>query len=78
MGAPEKRSLREILAHNVRRMRLKRGLSQVELADFAASTQRRISNLESAKVAVTIDTVEKLAEALQTTPEVLVRPSKSA
>jgi transcriptional regulator with XRE-family HTH domain len=57
-------SARQILARNVRRLRLDQELTQEALANAANLRQGFISDLESAKLDVRIDSLERLAKAL--------------
>jgi transcriptional regulator with XRE-family HTH domain len=63
MPSRKKRLLRQILASRVRSERLSREWSQEELAGQAGLSQVYISQLESAKRAVSIDCIEQLAGA---------------
>jgi transcriptional regulator with XRE-family HTH domain len=55
---------RQILARNVRRLRLDQGLTQEALANAANLRQGFISDLESAKLDVRIDSLDRLAKAM--------------
>ncbi len=61
-------NLRRILARNVRRLRLERKLNQEQLADAAVLSQAQISSIESAKVNIRLDSLQRLATALGTRP----------
>lgn len=56
---------RERLAQNLRRKRLARGVTQEDLAARAGITQTFLSQLEGGKRNVSLDTVERLANALE-------------
>jgi transcriptional regulator with XRE-family HTH domain len=58
-------SPRSILARNVRRLRLERGLSQEELAAEASTRQALVSEIESGDANPTLDSLARLAQALQ-------------
>ncbi|MBB2932793.1 helix-turn-helix domain-containing protein [Paraburkholderia silvatlantica] len=61
-------SLRDVLAYNVRASRVKKSLSQEELG-FAAGLDRTfISQVERARVNVSVDNIERLAIALDVEP----------
>ncbi|MGY6128025.1 helix-turn-helix domain-containing protein (plasmid) [Paraburkholderia strydomiana] len=61
-------SLRDVLAYNIRSNRVAKSLSQEELA-FAAGLDRTfISQVERARVNVSIDNIERLAVALDVNP----------
>ena len=65
-------NLRRVLARNVRRLRLARDLNQEELADAALLSQAQISSIESAKVNIRLDSLQRLATALGTRPSDLL------
>lgn len=58
------RSAREIFATNLRRERLAKDWSQMELADAAGLHFTYVSSVECAKRNVSIDAMERLAGAL--------------
>jgi transcriptional regulator with XRE-family HTH domain len=58
-------SPRSILARNVRKLRLERGLSQEELAAEASTRQALVSEIESGDANPTLDSLARLAQALQ-------------
>ena len=61
-------SLRDVLAYNVRASRVEKSLSQEELG-FAAGLDRTfISQVERARVNVSVDNIERLAIALDVDP----------
>ena len=64
MSKPRKQSLRERLAINLRNERLARRWTQEELEHKSGVSQRYISCVESAKSAISIDRIERLADAL--------------
>jgi transcriptional regulator with XRE-family HTH domain len=66
--------IREVLAHNLKRYRALRGLSQEELAHRADIDRTYISSLERSQYAAGIDVVERLAAALDVPPFELIRP----
>ncbi len=70
-------TLRDVLAFNVRRLRVQGGLSQEHLG-FAADVDRTfVSQIERSRINVSIDNVEKLATALNVDPSLLLeRPVK--
>lgn len=54
-------------AGRLRERRAQAGLTQAELADRAGVAANYVSRLEAARIAPSIDTLERLAEALATT-----------
>ena len=63
---------RKIIAHNVRSIRQKRGLTQAELASKAGISVSYISNIERAKNAATLDKIVQIAKVLKVVPRVLL------
>lgn len=57
-------SLAQKLSRNAKATRVARGLSQQELADKAGLTVRYISRLENSSPNITLEVLERLAEAL--------------
>jgi transcriptional regulator with XRE-family HTH domain len=61
-------------AERVKALRLKRGLTQQQLADKAGIWQPRVAELEKGKpVSITVDVLEAIAKALGTTPGRLLK-----
>jgi transcriptional regulator with XRE-family HTH domain len=54
-----------ILAKNVKRLRSIRNLTQKELADMAGTSYPRISEIETGSGNPTVDSVERIAAALE-------------
>jgi transcriptional regulator with XRE-family HTH domain len=69
-------NLRRILAGNVRRLRSARGMNQEELADAAVLSQAQVSSIESAKVNIRLDSLQRLATALGVRPAELLDDGK--
>lgn len=65
--------LRQTFAKNLRHWRMTRGLSQEALAGKAEIDRTYVSSLEREVYSVTLDTIEKLAEALDIDPIELLR-----
>lgn len=65
--------LRRTLARNVLTLRKATGWSQEALADEAGIDRTWVSKLETAKAAVSIDVIEKVARALRTEPSELLK-----
>lgn len=59
------------LGQKIRNMRLRRGLTQEELAEKVDISQRTLSGIETGENFITAETLDKLAEALDTTFEEL-------
>lgn len=67
--------IRDVLAVNLRAQRRKSGLSQEDLADRAGVDRTYVSSLERRVYAASIDTLDKIAQALGiATFELLVPP----
>lgn len=64
--------IREILARNIKRIRLERGFSQEELAHRADIDRTYISALERRVYAASIDVVGRIAKALKVEPAALL------
>ncbi len=77
MAGPEP-TLRRLLAANLRRYRLARGLSQEALAHEAGLHRTFIGHVERSETNVSIDNIEKLAQALGHSPSVLVSAAATA
>lgn len=65
--------LRRIVARNIRRLRLARGLSQEELADLARLNRNYVGMIEREENAPTVDVLESLADALDVEPLALIK-----
>jgi transcriptional regulator with XRE-family HTH domain len=65
MGKEPRNSPRSVLARNLRRLRLERGLSQEDLAAEASTRQALVSAVEAGSANPTLDSLAKLALALQ-------------
>jgi transcriptional regulator with XRE-family HTH domain len=74
MKASEPGALRRILAGNVRAGRKRLGLSQEALADRAGLHRTFIGFVERAESNVSIDNIEKIAAALETSGASLLTP----
>ncbi len=69
-----KRTARELLANNLRRLRAERGLSQEDLA-FEANLHRTfVAHVERGARNISIDNIEKLANALKMQLHELLMP----
>jgi transcriptional regulator with XRE-family HTH domain len=69
-----KRTARELLANNLRRLRAERGLSQEDLA-FEANLHRTfVAHVERGARNISIDNIEKLASALKMQSHELLMP----
>ena len=64
------------VAANVRRLREKRGLSQAQFAEVAGLDFRFTQRVERGRLNFSIETLVRLAAALDTTPGALLRPAK--
>lgn len=56
--------IRELLAYNVRALRLERGLSQEGLGQMLGCHRTHISHVEQGALNITADNVQKLADVL--------------
>lgn len=64
------------LANQLVLLRKKRGLSQQELAEKAQTTQAVVSRLENVSVRCSLETIVRLAEALDAVVEVHLTPAE--
>ncbi len=73
MHSREAAALLGYIAANVRRLREKRGLSQERFAEAAGLDSRFTQRVERGRVNFSIETLVRLAAALDTTPGALLR-----
>jgi transcriptional regulator with XRE-family HTH domain len=69
--------IRRVFARNLRRLRNERGLSQERLAAVAALDRTYVSALEREMYSVSIDTLARLAAALDVAPAALLQEAPS-
>jgi transcriptional regulator with XRE-family HTH domain len=65
--------LRGVVAKNLRDLRKAKGLSQEELADRAAIDRNYVGIVERSANSVSVDVLEKLADALEVNPSEFFR-----
>lgn len=73
MAKRKAQSLRETLAANIRSFRKREELSQEDLADRAGLHRTYIGSIERGERNVSIDNIQRVAEALGVPPSVLLR-----
>lgn len=66
--------MRRLVGRNVRRLRMKKGLTQEQFAERSGFSQQYISSLENGRRNPTVVTLYELADALGATPVELLRP----
>lgn len=59
---------RQLLAHNIRSLRLAKGLSQEMLAELSGLHRTYVGSVERGERNISIDNIERLAIALDTQP----------
>lgn len=65
--------IQELVNFNIKRLRKKAGITQEELAEKIGVTPQAVSNLERNKYMATAETIDKICEVLNATPDVLCR-----
>jgi transcriptional regulator with XRE-family HTH domain len=70
--------MRRLVGSNFARLRRARGLTQEQVAEKAGFSQQYISGLERGRRNPTVVTLFELAEAIQSSPEELIRPERQA
>lgn len=60
----EVKNARQAIGKSIERERLKKGISQSELAQLAGTTQSHISRIEKGKYNFTFDTLNEIAKSL--------------
>ena len=68
--------LRTILATNIRRERVKRGLSQEKFAEACGLHRTYIGSVERFERNISIDNIERIAAALEVSPVDLLREAE--
>lgn len=72
MGGTNAANLRDILARNIRVLRHQLDLSQEELGERAGLHRTYIGGVERGERNLTVDNIEKIANALRVTPDRLL------
>jgi transcriptional regulator with XRE-family HTH domain len=70
--------MRKLVGRNLRRIRLKKGLTQEQFADISGFSQQYLSGLESGHRNPTVVTVYELAVALGVSHIDLLRPTRKS
>ena len=70
--------MRRLLGRNVRNRRIEAGLTQEQLSELSGFSQQYISDMERGLRNPTIVSLYELAQALGTTPVVLITPDEEA
>ena len=66
----------ESIGANLRRLRLREGITQEALAERAGMEARFTQRVERGKIDIAISTLARLAKALHVAPSVLLHPAK--
>lgn len=69
---------RLVVARNVMRLRIQRGLTQQQLAQMLGVKQPRIAQIESASANLQIDTLDRLAAVFGVEPALLLQVKKAS
>lgn len=70
-------NLRTIFSKNLKYYRIKESFRQEDLAEKIGLTDKYISDLERAKFSPSLETIEKLANALNITADILLKDDKT-
>lgn len=70
--------MRRLLGRNVRKCRVEAGLTQEQLSELSGFSQQYISDMERGLRNPTMVSLYELAQALRTTPVVLITPDQEA
>ncbi len=70
-------NLRTIFSKNLKYFRIKENLRQEDLAEKVDLTDKYISDLERAKFSPSLETIEKLANALNISADLLLKEDKN-
>lgn len=68
-------SSRDVLAENLKRLRQKRGFTQLEVSEESGITRPYLAKVESGSVNISIDTLDRISEVLETETWKLIKPS---
>ncbi|MBD2956682.1 helix-turn-helix domain-containing protein [Burkholderia pseudomallei] len=68
--------LRGLLARNLRRIRLEKSVTQEDLSEHCGFHRTYVSQVERSMANVSIDNLQRLAEALKVSPIALLEPGK--
>jgi transcriptional regulator with XRE-family HTH domain len=69
--------MRKLVGENVRRARIRKGLTQEDFSEISGFTQQYISGLERGQRNPTVVTLFELAQALEVKPIDLLRPLRA-
>ena len=64
---------KSLVAYNLKQIRLERKLTKIKIASLSGLSAREISKIENEEVAITLDTLQKLATGLNLTVAELVK-----
>ena len=67
--------MRKLVGRNVSRLRREKGLTQEEVAELSGFSQQYLSSLERGRRNPTVVSLFQLAQALETSPVVLISPA---
>ena len=71
MTAEQKQATRDRIGLRITSLRKSKGLTQEQLADMAGLQRTHVSRIEAGRYAVTLETIEAIAEALGMTVDIV-------
>lgn len=74
VSLPDRNNLRDVLAYNIRLLRVGKGWSQEELASQCGLDRTYVSAVERSRWNVSLSNIERMAQAVQ--PWLLLKPPK--
>ena len=76
-GATKRPSAKKVIGERIRALRIRRGLTQIELARLLGANQANLSKIETGERGVALRQVLKLATALQVSTDEILNDAKA-